>query len=64
MSRRPAQVTQADVARAIRAVKAAGLHIFRVVATERGVEIITDQQSVGSGDNENQTLAGKKVVVL
>ena len=41
MSRRPALVTQADVARAIRAARAAGLTIVRVVARPDGIAIET-----------------------
>lgn len=64
MSRRPALITQADVARAIRAVQAAGLHIYRVIATNRGIEIITDEKTVVSGDNENQAVEPRKAIVL
>jgi hypothetical protein len=41
MPRRPATVTQADVARSIRAVMAAGLTIIRVVTRPDGVSIET-----------------------
>lgn len=41
MSRRPATVTQADVARAIRAARQAGLTVVRVVARPDGVAIET-----------------------
>ncbi len=41
MARRSALVTQADVSRAIRATKAAGLTIVRVVARPDGVAIET-----------------------
>jgi hypothetical protein len=41
MPRRPAIVTQADVARSIRAVMAAGLTIIRVVTRPDGVSIET-----------------------
>lgn len=41
MSRRPATVTQADVARTLRAVRAAGLTVTRVITRPDGVEIQT-----------------------
>lgn len=41
MPRRPATITQADVARAIRAVQAAGLPIVRVVVRGDGVAVET-----------------------
>jgi hypothetical protein len=41
MPRRPATVTQADVARSIRAVIAAGLKVIRVVTRPDGVSIET-----------------------
>lgn len=43
MSRRPALVTQADVARAIRAAQNAGLRVVRVVARPDGVSIETSE---------------------
>jgi hypothetical protein len=42
MSRRPANVVQADIARAIRAAKQAGLTIVRIVARPDGVSLETD----------------------
>ncbi|AMN44708.1 hypothetical protein RHPLAN_62990 [Rhodoplanes sp. Z2-YC6860] len=41
MSHKPAIVTQAEIARAIRAVSAAGLQIIRVVVRRDGVAIET-----------------------
>lgn len=41
MPRRPAAITQADVARAIRAVQAAGLPVHRVVVRPDGVAVET-----------------------
>ncbi len=46
MSRRPALVTQADVARTIRAVQAAGLTIVRVVTRPDGISIETADHPV------------------
>jgi hypothetical protein len=43
MSRRPANVLQADIARAIRAAKQAGLTIVRIVARPDGVSLETDE---------------------
>lgn len=42
MPRRPATVTQADIARTIRAMLQAGLTVVRVVARGDGVAIETD----------------------
>lgn len=42
MSRRPANVTQADVARMIRAAQATGVRIVRIVASKDGVAIETE----------------------
>lgn len=41
MPRRPALVTQADVARAIRAAQATGLVVMRIVARPDGIAIET-----------------------
>ncbi len=46
MSRRPALITQADVARAIRATRSAGLTIVRVVARPDGVSIETAESPI------------------
>jgi hypothetical protein len=63
MSGRAAVVTQADVARVIRALKATGLTIARVIARPDGVAVETTE-AVVSGDNGTETVARKKVVVL
>ncbi len=49
MPRRPATVTQADVARAIRAMRDAGLPVVRVVVRADGVVLET------TGDGESVT---------
>lgn len=46
MPRRGATVTQADVSRAIRATKAAGLTIVRIVARPDGIAIETAEAPV------------------
>jgi hypothetical protein len=64
MPRRPAIVTQADVARSIRAVMAAGLTIIRVVTRPDGVSIETatkgGEMSPSADLSENEP---KKVVL-
>jgi hypothetical protein len=62
MPRRPATVTQADVARSIRAVMAAGLTIIRVVTRPDGVSIETagGEMSPSADLSENEP---KKVVL-
>jgi hypothetical protein len=64
MPRRPATVTQADVARTIRAVMAAGLRISRVVTRPNGVSIETtseaDEMSPAAASSESEP---KKVVL-
>jgi hypothetical protein len=63
MPRRPAAITQADVARAIRAVQAAGLPVLRVVVRPDGVAVETAPGTNADGDSPK--LAGeRKVVVL
>lgn len=42
MSGRPANVTQAEIARAIRAAQAAGLTVVRIVARPDGVAVETN----------------------
>lgn len=64
MPRRPASITQADVARAIRGVRAAGLYVVRVVATGDGVSIETSEEPAREGDRRPDPLAPQKVVVM
>ena len=58
MSRRAATVTQADVARVIRAAKAAGLTVVRVVARPDGVSVETSDAPLP------RTIEAKRAVVL
>ena len=60
MSRRAAAVTQADIARAIRAARQAGLEVLRLVARPDGVSIETSNQA----EVIQPPAAGKRVVVL
>lgn len=62
MPRRPATVTQADVARAIRAVIAAGLSVVRVVARADGVAIETAQDSAPDAAPD-EAAPGKSIVL-
>lgn len=63
MPRRPAAITQADVARAIRAVQAAGLPVHRVVVRPDGVAVETVPGP--EVERAQPNLAGeRKVVVL
>jgi hypothetical protein len=58
MPRRPTRFTQADIARAVRAVIAAGLAISRVeIATDGKIVVVTDQQSVSAQDDLDRELA-------
>lgn len=55
MPRRPATVTQADVARTIRAMLQEGLKVVRVVTRKDGVSIETDagsEQTANAADIE------------
>lgn len=61
MPRRPATVTQADVARAIRAAHAAGLKIVRIVARGDGVSIETNEAPTPP---EDKPVEPKRLVVL
>jgi hypothetical protein len=65
MPRRAATVTQADVHRAIRAARQAGLTIYRVVARPDGVSIET-VESVNMDDPKTTQVhsPGSKPIVL
>ncbi|KQQ23701.1 hypothetical protein ASF53_05080 [Methylobacterium sp. Leaf123] len=62
MPRRPAAITQADVARAIRAVQAAGLPVHRVVVRADGVAVETVPGP--EVDRAGPKLAGERKVVI
>ena len=50
MPRRPANITQADIARAIRAVQNAGLHVVRVVVRADGIAVETVERLGPDGE--------------
>ncbi len=52
MPRRPAAITQADVARAIRAVRAAGLPVVRVVVRPDGIAVETQEHPAHNSPDE------------
>jgi len=57
MPRRPARITQADVARAVRAITAAGLVITRIeIGTDGQIVVITDQQLARGQDDLDREL--------
>ena len=64
MPRRAAMVTQADIARAIRAIQAAGLPVMRVVVRPDGVAVETvrsdderiEGPSLAEGANEGRVV--------
>ena len=49
MPHRPANITQADIARAIRAVQNAGLPVLRVVVRADGIAVETVEPSTLAG---------------
>jgi len=63
MPRRPAIVTQADVARSLRAVVAEGLTIIRVVIRPDGVSIETAEAAEVSSAAASSESEQKKVVL-
>lgn len=66
MPRRAATVTQADIARAIRAIQAAGLPVMRVVVRPDGVavETIRSEEAVNEGAAPAEVASEGRVVVL
>lgn len=64
MPRRPAAITQADVARAIRAVQAAGLPVLRVVVRPDGVAVETTERPRDVTDPLHETLAEDRPPVI
>lgn len=63
MPRRPASVTQADIARIIRAAKDAGLPVVRIVARPDGVAVETLAGPSFSG-SEEKSAEPERVVIL
>lgn len=64
MPRRPASVTQADIARAIRALRAAGFPVVRVVMRDGGVIVEPAQTENGRRDTEPDVANDEGLVVL
>lgn len=64
MPRRPAAITQADVARAIRAVQAAGLPILRVVVRPDGVAVETTERLRNLTESPYEPLAEDRPPVI
>ncbi|KQQ13297.1 hypothetical protein ASF53_14085 [Methylobacterium sp. Leaf123] len=64
MPRRPAAITQADVARAIRAVQAAGLPVLRVVVRPDGVAVETTERPRDVTDALYEPLAEDRPPVI
>jgi len=68
MSRRTANITQADIARAIRAVQSAGLHVLRVVVRADGIALETVERRVPQGETdlaaESKVAENRRIVVL
>ena len=68
MPRRAATVTQADIARAIRAAQAAGLPVTRIVVRADGVSVETAPQapdsSVEDGFRESEFADSEPLVLL
>lgn len=68
MPRRPANITQADIARAIRAVQNAGLHVVRVVVRAYGIAVETvehrDPQNETDTSAEAEFAGNQHIVIL
>ncbi|MDR7037416.1 hypothetical protein J2X36_002163 [Methylobacterium sp. BE186] len=64
MPRRPATVTQADVARIIRAAKAAGLPVVRIVARPDGISVETASEQTRPERYDERLADEERVVVL
>ena len=65
MPRRAASVTQADIARAIRAMQAAGLPVLRVIVRADGIAVETAaDSSVGSMTQIERVADKDRVVIL
>ncbi|TXN24013.1 hypothetical protein [Methylobacterium sp. WL9] len=64
MPRRPANVTQADIARAIRAMKAAGFDVVHVVLRDGGVVVEPVSKDVRDRSRTYEDLAAEDEVVV
>lgn len=64
MPRRAASVTQADIARVLRAMKDAGLPVQRVVARADGVVIETGDPAAAQAPGIKKLVDQSRVVVL
>ena len=65
MPRRAASVTQADIARAIRAMQAAGLPVLRVIVRADGIAVETaSDSSMGSMPQIERVADKDRVVIL
>jgi hypothetical protein len=57
MARRPATVTQADIARAVKAVRSAGVDIVRVEVASDGRIVIVTAEAPAAQDDLDRELA-------
>lgn len=64
MPRRPAAITQADVARVIRAVQAVGLPVLRVVVRPDGVAVETVERPRDEAEPLPESLAEERPPVV
>ncbi|GJD44827.1 hypothetical protein AFCDBAGC_2696 [Methylobacterium cerastii] len=64
MPRRAASVTQADIARAIRAMQAAGLPVLRVIVRADGIAVETVADSSEASVPETERVADRDRVVI
>lgn len=64
MPRRAAVVTQADIARAIRAARHAGLPVLRIVVRPDGVAVETAAEPAPETGEQDDVATQERVVVL
>ena len=64
MPRRPASVTQADLARAIRALRAAGYPLVRVVFRDGAVIVEGAEREGGSGEGSRHPRSWQERIVV